>query len=85
MSEFFRDFDKLRSYSISKNEFVRGLNQIGESLTPEEFDIIANHYTDPKKNGCCKWINFENDIEKGKENRDIIIPSAVNLTYFSVN
>ncbi|KAJ3127798.1 hypothetical protein HK098_005797 [Nowakowskiella sp. JEL0407] len=77
VSEFFRDFDKLRSYSIPRHEFIRGVNRIGVSLTGEELEVIADKYKG--SNGFCKWKKFESDIEKvfGEnhlENRPSIIP-----------
>ncbi|KAJ3031489.1 UNVERIFIED_CONTAM: hypothetical protein HDU68_003429 [Siphonaria sp. JEL0065] len=65
VAEFFRDFDKLRCYSIPRHEFIRGINRIGLSLTPEEYEDLADWYADKAgKKGCCKWKEFEQDIEK---------------------
>ncbi|KAJ2997789.1 hypothetical protein HDV02_005158 [Globomyces sp. JEL0801] len=46
ISEFFRDFDKLRSYSIRKEDFVRGVHKIGQKLNDEDIDLICQHYKD---------------------------------------
>ena len=64
ISEFFRDFDKLRSYSIRRDEFLRGITQIGVDLSETDHDILAEHYKDEKKAGCCRWKQFEDDVEK---------------------
>jgi hypothetical protein len=64
VSEFFRDFDKLRCYSIPRQEFIRGLNRIGLSLTEEEYEALADEFYDIKKKGCCKWKEFEQMIER---------------------
>ncbi|KAJ3086780.1 hypothetical protein HK100_008592, partial [Physocladia obscura] len=65
VSEFFRDFDKLRSYSIPRQEFVRGINRIGISLTEDEYNELADAYADKTgKKGTCRWKDFEGDIEK---------------------
>ncbi|KAJ3210533.1 hypothetical protein HDU82_007937 [Entophlyctis luteolus] len=64
VSEFFRDFDKLRCYSIPRHEFIRGLNRIGLNLTPEEYEELANAYKDTAgKKGTCRWKDFNNDVE----------------------
>ena len=66
VSEFFRDMDKLRSYSIAKQEFIRGINRIGVLLDEKESELVAAHYVNPSKLGYCLWKNFESDIESGK-------------------
>ncbi|KAJ3311004.1 hypothetical protein HDU76_003229 [Blyttiomyces sp. JEL0837] len=63
IAEFFRDFDKLRSYSIPRQEFIRGVNRIGLSLTDAEYECLADKYTDSAKKGCCKWKDFEQTVE----------------------
>ncbi|KAJ3075759.1 hypothetical protein HDU98_006997 [Podochytrium sp. JEL0797] len=65
VAEFFRDFDKLRCYSIPRQEFIRGINRIGLSLTEEEYQNLAEKYADHSgKKGCCRWKDFESDVEK---------------------
>ncbi|KAI9207587.1 uncharacterized protein BJ171DRAFT_561416 [Polychytrium aggregatum] len=64
VAEFFKDFDKLRCYSIPKHEFIRGINRIGLSLTDEEYEALADRFIDSKKRGCCRWKAFEEEIER---------------------
>ncbi|KAJ3323799.1 hypothetical protein HDV06_001169 [Boothiomyces sp. JEL0866] len=64
ISEFFRDFDKLRSYSIRKEEFIRGVSKIGYDLNENEMESICNFYKDPKINGYCLWKKFADTIDK---------------------
>ena len=64
ISEFFHDFDKLRSYSIPRQEFIRGVDMIECHLRPEEYDALADYYQDKNKKGCCRWRDFETEIEK---------------------
>ncbi|KAI8927203.1 hypothetical protein BC831DRAFT_187984 [Entophlyctis helioformis] len=64
ISEFFKDFDKLRSYSIRSEEFIRGLGYVGVDLSESDRDVLAEHYRDDRKKGCCRWKDFEQDIEK---------------------
>ena len=65
VAEFFKDFDRLRSYSIPRQEFVRGLDMIDCRLQPAELEALADHYRDQNKKGCCRWKDFELEIEKG--------------------
>ncbi|TPX71064.1 hypothetical protein SpCBS45565_g01341 [Spizellomyces sp. 'palustris'] len=64
VSEFFRDVDKLRSYSIPRKEFVRGINRIGVPLSDKEYAILTDAYADGKRKGCCRWKVFEEDVER---------------------
>lgn len=65
VAEFFRDFDRLRSYSIPRQEFIRGVDNIECPLTMAEFEALADYYQDDKKKGCCRWKEFEIEVEKG--------------------
>ncbi|KAH6588639.1 hypothetical protein BASA50_010600 [Batrachochytrium salamandrivorans] len=64
ISEFFKDFDKLRSYSIRRADFIRGLGCIGLHLSEFECDIIAERYRDEGKQGYFKWKEFEKEIDQ---------------------
>ncbi|KAI8608640.1 hypothetical protein BC830DRAFT_1162449 [Chytriomyces sp. MP71] len=65
VAEFFRDFDKLRCYSIPRHEFIRGINRIGLSLAAAEYESLADIYEDRTgKKGMCRWKDFEQDIER---------------------
>jgi len=66
VAEFFKNFDKLRTYSISEREFCRGVFTIGYPITPQEYKALASHYQDENKQGCCKWRQFQQDIEAGQ-------------------
>lgn len=65
VAEFFKNFDKLRTYSIPEREFCRGVNTIGYPITTQEYDTLAIHYADHLKKGCCKWREFQQDVEAG--------------------
>lgn len=67
VAEFFRDFDKLRSFSIPRRDFIRGIDRLGVPLSDDEYDVLAAYYADQTKQGCCKWKSFEEDVERGKE------------------
>lgn len=62
--EFFQDFDPLRSGSISKAIFQRGLNSMGiTSIRADQLKALCDLYEDPKKSDCVLWTNFLVDIE----------------------
>lgn len=65
VGEFFKDFDKLRSYSIRKSDFLRGFSYLGLDLTEAEQDVLCQKYEDIKRKGYCRWKEFDSDIEKG--------------------
>ncbi|KAJ3162858.1 hypothetical protein HDU86_003833 [Geranomyces michiganensis] len=65
ISEFFRDADKLRSYSIPRAEFIRGVHRMGvPGVSSQASEVLADAYADSAKVGCCKWKKFEEDIER---------------------
>eukprot|EP00842_Homolaphlyctis_polyrhiza_P004257 jgi/Hompol1/4832/HPOL_001849-RA len=64
ISEFFKDFDKLRSYSIRREEFIRGVGCIGIDLSEDDREMLAEHYRDDRKKNCCRWKDFEEEVEK---------------------
>ena len=64
--EYFQDFDPLRSGSISKSHFRRGLSSLGQhQLTDAQFEVLARCYADPKRPGNVLWTRFHTDIEQG--------------------
>nr|XP_002123656.3 uncharacterized protein LOC100183292 [Ciona intestinalis] len=64
VGEFFEDFDPLRSGSISRSIFTRGLNSMGvEWLDKVHVFALLEMYSDPKKTDCVLWTNFLTDIE----------------------
>ena len=65
VAEFFKDFDRLRSYSIPRQEFIRGVDMVECAFTPAEFEALADYYQDPNRKGFCQWKEFEIEIEKG--------------------
>ena len=79
VSEFFQDFDQLRSGSITKSQFRRclsdfGLSTLGEhDLTDVQFEALATMYQDPKLCDKIMWHKFMWDIESGEsEIRDYV-------------
>lgn len=47
MEEFLRDFDKLRTGMISKQQFRLGLNMCQLDLSEKEFFMLGSHYQSP--------------------------------------
>ncbi|CAB4016979.1 uncharacterized protein LOC110234356 [Paramuricea clavata] len=65
VEEYFQDFDPLRSGSISKSHFRRGLSSLGQhQLTDAQFEVMALYYSDPKRSGNVIWTQFLRDIEQ---------------------
>jgi hypothetical protein len=63
LADFFKDFDKLKSYSIRREDFMRVFGYYGISVTRKEQEVIANHYCDHQKIGFCKWKAFNDELE----------------------
>ena len=72
MIEYFQDFDGLRSGSISKSQFRRGLSSLGLSklghhdLIDPQFAVLCKYYENPKAEDKVLWTKFMDDIESGK-------------------
>eukprot|EP00106_Octopus_bimaculoides_P000016 XP_014767458.1 PREDICTED: uncharacterized protein LOC106867177 [Octopus bimaculoides] len=64
----FEDYDPLKSGSITKAQFRRGLSSLGFSkigfhdMTNDQFDLLCDHYQDPQHKDKIIWTNFNNDI-----------------------
>eukprot|EP01135_Chromosphaera_perkinsii_P000285 Nk52_evm54s62 gene=Nk52_evmTU54s62 len=65
-SDFFRDFDKLRSGSISKAQFFQCITAMcnDDVLCEEELEALAAGYTHPGKKGMVRWVKFSDEIEE---------------------
>lgn len=77
--EYFDDFDPLRSGSISKSQFRRGLSLLGLSklghhdLQDAQFEVLIDFYQNPNKEDQVMWKNFMDDIESGENIVKILI------------
>ncbi|GAB1608230.1 Hypothetical predicted protein [Argonauta hians] len=64
----FEDYDPLRTGSITKAQFRRGLSSLGFSMigfhdiTEAQFDLLCNNYQDPNEQNKVLWLNFDRDI-----------------------
>ena len=63
INEFLRDYDKLRSGVISKQQFSSGVFLAKIELDAKELDIIAEHYAAPSRPGYLRWVHFCDDID----------------------
>jgi len=61
--EFFKDFDKLRSGIISKDDFYRAVDLMKLELKESEVNKVANFYQSPQKPGFVQYKLFCNVIE----------------------
>ncbi|BFZ03633.1 hypothetical protein BsWGS_06672 [Bradybaena similaris] len=69
VSEYFQDYDALRSGSISIGQFRRGLALMGLSkighhdLNDSQFAMLLENYRNPQKPDQILWTKFRDDIE----------------------
>jgi len=66
-SEFLESYDSLNVGSITKNQFERGLSNmgVGKYLTQREMAILLERYTDPVDTNRVRWRNFADEIDTG--------------------
>ncbi|XP_017001303.2 uncharacterized protein [Drosophila takahashii] len=64
-SEFLESYDSLNVGSITKNQFERGLSNmgVGKYLTQREMSILLERYTDPVDTNRVRWRNFADEID----------------------
>ncbi|XP_033149875.1 uncharacterized protein LOC108601541 [Drosophila busckii] len=63
--EFLEKFDTLNIGSITKNQFERGLSNmgVGKYLSQREFELLAERYMDPLDMTRIRWRNFVDEID----------------------
>ena len=64
VSEFFRDFDKLRSGFITDGQFRIGLNMAKIVLSLHEFEQLLETYKAPKEGRHVRWRDFSDAIDE---------------------
>lgn len=68
--EFLEPFDRLNCGLITKNQFLRALDNIGLSglnrlvLTEREMNIICDRFKDPIDVDRIRWRHFEDEVDK---------------------
>lgn len=64
IAEFLKDFDKLRSGSITKNQLRLGLNMANIPLSNQEFEMIVEFFKSQEKADHVLWRDFCDCIDK---------------------
>jgi Ca2+-binding EF-hand superfamily protein len=64
ISEFFRDFDKLRSGFITEAQFRIGLNMSKIVLSGNEFRLLAEHFRAQKEGAHVRWRDFSDAVDE---------------------
>ena len=64
ISEFFRDFDRLRSGHITAAQFRIGLTMAKCPVSSQEFDHLINHFKAPKEGAHVCWRDFSERVDE---------------------
>jgi Ca2+-binding EF-hand superfamily protein len=66
IEEFFRDFDRLNSGKINRNQFRQGLDRFELVLSAEEIESLAKHYEEEfRGEKLVNWRKFCSSINSG--------------------
>ncbi|KAL4466875.1 hypothetical protein ABPG74_010472 [Tetrahymena malaccensis] len=63
ISEFLRDFDKLRSGNITKEQLRLGLSMAKLPLSDAEFNLIIENFASAQKENNVRWKDFCDQID----------------------
>ena len=91
IAEFMRDFDKLRSGSITKTQFFSCLSILKIFLTIKESEFIYEQYQNPEKENDILWRIFCDDIDtvfvikKLEKRNDIVDLDNITKKEFKLN
>ena len=77
INEFMKDYDPLRSGSITKSQFLSSLSMLKLYLSRKEAELLCDKYANPEKENEVLWTKFADDIDivfvvKNLEMRDDI-------------
>jgi len=64
ISEFFRDFDRLRSGYITAAQFRIGLTMAKCPISQGEFEHLTNTFKAPKEGQHVKWREFSDQVDE---------------------
>jgi Ca2+-binding EF-hand superfamily protein len=87
ISEFFRDFDKLRSGFITQAQFRIGLSMAKITLSGAEFNLLVDQFAGPEANQV-RWREFSDSVDevftkKGLEKQvDIVLDDARTMSMY---
>lgn len=62
--EFLRDFDKLRSGTITVTQLRKGLNMAKIPLSDAEFNLILQRFGCPEKQSFVYWKEFCDAVDQ---------------------
>lgn len=88
ISEFFRDFDKLRSGYITEPQFRIGLNMGRIVLSGTEFKSLTDYFQAPKEGAHIKWREFSDSVDQVftkkclEKSVDIILDDARTQSFY---
>jgi hypothetical protein len=91
VSEFMRDFDKLRSGSITETQFLSCLSMMKIYLSHKESQLLTEKYRNPEKEKEILWRDFCDDIDlvfvvkKLEKRSDINELLSITKTSFKLN
>lgn len=72
VSEFFRDFDKLRHGYIRRHQFEQGISAMGFSFDQGDLANLCHHYCKPNSMGQdINWTRFCDDVDKVFTEKDL--------------
>ena len=63
INEFMRDYDPLRSGSITRTQFLSSLSMLKIYLSRKEAELLCEKYTNPEKENEVLWTKFADDID----------------------
>ena len=64
ISEFLRDFDKLRTGGITNSQLRLGFNMAGLTLSDQEFNLLINTFPMQSKPGFVRWKDICDTIDE---------------------
>lgn len=64
VSEFLRDFDRLRSGGITNSQFRIGMNMAKLPLSNSDFVTITEYFRVPNKPGHMLWVEFCDSVDQ---------------------
>jgi len=64
ISEFLRDFDKLRSGAITNTQLRLGFNMAGLTLSDQEFNLLVNNFASETKSGYVRWKDICDTVDE---------------------
>ena len=63
INEFMRDYDPLRSGSITRTQFLSSLSMLKVYLSRKEAELLCDKYANPEKENEVLWTKFADDID----------------------